>query len=79
MRRGCGVVRRGASHIVECGRGTLVRCMVICPGRAGAELGQAWERSHFRPLFPSLARGRGCTCSAEREMCPWAISKYFGD
>jgi hypothetical protein len=21
MRRGCGVVRRGASHIVECGNG----------------------------------------------------------
>jgi hypothetical protein len=30
-------------------------------------------------VFNGIIRYADCTLIIEREMCPWAISKYFGD
>jgi hypothetical protein len=44
----------------------LIRC--LCP-----------ERDPAVHEFSSLSHSTRAYAEGEREMCPWAISKYFGD
>jgi hypothetical protein len=40
---------------------------------------KCWWLGVFIAPTTKVAVGEGCCRRAEREMCPWAISKYFGD
>jgi hypothetical protein len=76
-------VRRLRDDLAQQARPSIYRGLrqwrSIWPDRAGGRKQGRTMAQWVRVLSRGELTGDDWTAIAEREMCPWAISKYFGD
>ena len=76
------VEQQRTEHTAHCGTLASRRPQLQEPKHAHQELLAEYRREPLDPRPDEKSTRSWCTTSTgttEREMCPWAISKYFGD